>query len=282
MQDLGVGVCLKPQHFQEILSTSPPVGWFEVHSENYMGQGGPSLSYLEAICANYPLSLHGVSLSLGSDEGLNQEHLQRLKILVDRFKPALVSEHLSWSRIGDTYLNDLIALPYNEASLDIICTHIQETQDYLQRTIAIENPSSYVTFKASTIEEPDFLAQLVKRTGCKLLLDVNNIFVSGNNNHFDPQEYIDSIPTGVVQEIHLAGHSKRKVGEHYLCIDDHGSEVSEKVWDLYKLAIARFGAIPTLIEWDTDVPVFKTLLQEASRAEQILYDCQEEQHAATV
>ncbi len=279
-EQLGVGVSLKPQHFEEILSTLPAVGWFEIHSENYMGRGGPSLAYLETVRAKYPISMHGVSLSLGSDEALNRDHLKRLKALVDRIEPVFISEHLSWSRLGQTYLNDLIALPYNKQSLEIMCAHVQETQEFLGRTIMVENPSAYVAFKESTMEEPEFLIELTRKSGCKLLIDVNNIYVSGNNNHFDPKDYIAVIPEDIVGEIHLAGHCRKKLGADLFCIDDHGSKVSTEVWELFKLAVTKLGPVSTLIEWDTDVTSLQTLLLEAQLAEKVINDYKELKHAA--
>lgn len=268
--DLGAGIYFKAKHFQDILQSKPPVDWFEVHSENYMSRGGVSLKQLEAIRKNYPVSVHGVSLSLGSAEPLCQAHLQGLKKLIDWIDPILVSEHLAWSRFEGAFLNDLLPIPYTSETLQTLCDHIDQTQEILQRQILIENPSTYVIFKDSTIAEPDFLAQAIQRTGCGLLLDVNNIYVSACNHKWDAAAYLQSIPVDCVREIHLAGHAERAIGEHILRIDDHGSKVCDAVWDLYKKAIERFGRTPTMIEWDTDVPSLDTLVGEAAAANLIL------------
>lgn len=252
------------------MQSKPSIDWFEVHSENYMSKGGVSLKQLEDIRQNYPVSVHGVSLSLGSAEPLCQEHLQGLKKLIDWIEPILVSEHLAWSRFAGSYLNDLLPIPYTPETLQTLCDHIEQTQEVLRRQILIENPSTYVTFKDSTIAEPDFLAQAIQRTGCKLLLDVNNIYVSCCNHQWDAAAYLRSVPADCVSEIHLAGHAERVVGAHILRIDDHGSKVCDAVWDLYQQAIKRFGVTPTMIEWDTDVPSLDTLVGEAHSANLVL------------
>ena len=267
---LGAGIHFKPQHFQEIIETQPEVGWFEVHSENYMGRGGPSLKQLAALRARYPVSLHGVSLSLGSHGNLSQDHLSKLKKLIDWIEPVLISEHLAWSRLGATYLNDLLPLPYTAETLQILCDHIEQTQDFLQQQILIENPSTYITFKSSTREEADFLISAVQRTGCKLLLDINNVYVSAHNHGFDAQQYLAKIPRKCVGEIHLAGHCERQIGEHTLCIDDHGSRVKQEVWTLYQNYMKQHGPLPTMVEWDTDIPSLQTLVEEAQQAEQVM------------
>ncbi len=266
----GVGICLKAKHYDDILTTRPAIGWLEVHSENYLGRGGPSLVFLESIRQHYPISLHGVSLSLGSSEPLDQNLLQQLKALIGRIDPILVSEHLSWSRMSGHYMNDLLPLPYTQETLDIVCANIDQTQEFLGRKILIENPSAYIAFKDSTMEEPDFLTQIAHKTGCQLLFDVNNIYVSGNNNDFSPQDYIQQIDPKLVGEIHLAGHARRQIGEHTLLIDDHGSRVCDDVWNLYKKAIERFGPVSTLIEWDADVPTLEVLVEEAHKAQGII------------
>lgn len=265
---------MKPVHYREILETRPPIGWFEIHAENYMGAGGPPLHYLETLRLDYPLSLHGVGLSLGSADDLDRRHLTGLKELVDRFQPGLVSEHLSWCTAGGVFLNDLLPLPYTDESLDVVCAHITETQDFLGRRILIENPSAYLAFKASSIPEPEFLAEVSHRTGCGLLLDINNVFVSAENLDFDVDAYLDTllntVPPGAVGEIHLAGHHINRYGTEIIRIDNHGSEIREKVWALFDSALRRVGATPTLIEWDTDVPALATLIAEAGRAENFL------------
>ncbi|MGY2492201.1 MNIO family bufferin maturase [Cupriavidus sp. CP313] len=260
------GIGLRPPHYRQVLSETPPTGWFEVHSENYFGDGGQPLHYLAQVRASYPLSLHGVGLCLGATDRPDRAHLQRLAALIRRFEPGLVSEHLSWGRIGDRYLNDLLPLPYTEESLAIVCEHVEEVQDYLQQQLLVENITSYLRFSHSTIAEPEFIAALVARTGCGILLDVNNIYVNAVNHGTDASGYIDAIPVGAVNEIHLAGfdHSGG------MLIDTHGQRVAEPVWSLYRHALARFRPVPTLIEWDTDIPPLEVLLEEARRADQML------------
>jgi len=260
------GVGLRAPHYRQVLSDLPPLGWFEVHSENYFGDGGQPLYYLERVRAAYPLSLHGVGLCLGSTERPDRAHLQRLGALVRRFEPGLVSEHLSWGRIAGRYLNDLLPLPYTEEALGIVCEHVDEVQGYLQQQLLVENVTSYLQFTHSTIPEPEFIAALVARAGCGILLDVNNIYVNAVNHGTDAPGYIDAIPRGAVKEIHLAGH------DHVdgMLIDTHGQRVAEPVWALYRRALARFGAIPTLIEWDTDIPPLAVLLEEADKADRML------------
>ncbi|TDF61258.1 DUF692 domain-containing protein [Cupriavidus sp. L7L] len=260
------GIGLRAPHYRQVLAQTPRTGWFEVHSENYFGDGGQPLHYLAQVRAAYPLSLHGVGLCLGATDRPDRDHLRRLAALIRRFEPGLVSEHLSWGRIGDRYLNDLLPLPYTEESLAIVCAHVAEVQDYLQQPLLVENITSYLRFTHSTIAEPEFLAALVARTGCGILLDVNNIYVNAMNHGSDALSYIDAIPLGVVREIHLAGFD---VIDGML-IDTHGQRVAEPVWHLYRHALARFGPLPTLIEWDTDIPALSVLLDEARRADQML------------
>jgi len=252
-----------------VTESRPPVGWLEVHSENYFG-GGQPLAYLEAARAHYPLSLHGVGLSLGTDGALDREHLARIKALIERVEPALVSEHVSWSIAGGVYLNDLLPLPYTEEALRVICGHVVETQDFLGRQILVENPSTYLQFTHSTIPEWEFVAEIPRRTGCGLLLDVNNVYVSAGNHGFDAGRYIEAMPRDAVQEIHLAGHAVRQIGETTLRIDDHGSAVCDAVWDLYRATLRRLGPVPTLIEWDSNVPELPVLVGEAATANRIL------------
>jgi uncharacterized protein (UPF0276 family) len=259
------GIGLRAPHYREILDTQPAIGWLEVHSENYFGDGQP-LSFLERIRRHYPLSLHGVGLSLGRAGTLDTEHLRKLKRLVERIDPGLVSEHLSWGAIDSRHLNDLLPLPYTEEALDRVCAHVGETQDFLGRRILIENVSSYVRWKHDTIPEWEFVAAAAQRTGCGLLLDVNNIYVSAINHGFDPRAYLAAIPGNRVEEIHLAGFDE--AGE--CLIDTHGRHVSEPVWRLYRETIARLGPRPTLIEWDTDIPALSVLLDEAATAQHIL------------
>ncbi len=269
----SAGVGFKPVHFSDILAAPQPVGFFEVHAENYMGAGGPPHAQLGALRERYALSVHGVGLSIGSMRPLDQDHLARLGKLCDRYAPESFSEHLAWSSHGDTYLNDLLPLPYTQATLARVVEHVDEVQTALGRQMLLENPSTYVGFSQSTIAEVDFIAEVSKRTGCGLLLDINNVFVSANNHGTQPLSYLDSFPLDRVKEIHLGGHAEETddVGAPLL-IDTHGSPISEAVWRLYAHAIARTGAIATLIEWDNDVPDWQTLRAEALAARDILAD----------
>ena len=264
-----VGIGLRAPHVAEIIATPPPVGWLEVHVENYLG-GGPAPRVLDAIRRAHPLSLHGVGLSLGSAEGLDRRHLERLAGLVRRIEPALVSEHLSWSITGGAYLNHLLPLPYTEESLELVCRHVSQSQEALGRRLLIENPSSYLRFRHSPIPEPEFLGELARRTGCGLLCDVNNVFVTCHNLGQDPAAYLAALPSDAIGEIHLAGHSSNDVDGRIVLIDDHGSRVAPAVWALYEQAVRRIGPRPTLIEWDTDIPELPVLLEEAARAGRIL------------
>lgn len=253
-----------------MLDEKPAVGWFEVHAENYMGGGAP-LKYLDAIRRDYPLSLHGVGLSLGSADGLDERHIAHLQRVVERIEPGLVSEHLSWSAIAGTYLADLLPLPLTEEALAVVCRNVDTVQERLGRTILIENPSSYLRYRHSTIPEWDFIGAVAARTGCGILCDVNNIFVSACNHGFDARRYLRSLPVARIGEIHLAGHTLRKLDDgRSIRIDDHGARVSSDVWALYAEAVTLFGRVPTLIEWDTDVPPLAVLLEEAAHAEGIL------------
>jgi uncharacterized protein len=262
----AIGLGLRAPHVAEVLSTRPRIGWFEIHAENYF-TGGPAWAELDAVRRDYPVSLHGVGLSLGSADGVSDVHLARLADLARRAEPFLISEHLSWSTADGVYLNDLLPLPYTEEALAIVATNIDRAQDVLGRRILIENPSRYLRYRHSTLSEPEFLTELVRRTGCGILCDVNNIYVSAKNLGFDAARTIAALDPAAVGEIHLAGHSSCERGGRTVLIDDHGSEVSLLVWALYHLAIERFGLVPSLIEWDTDIPDFTTLLAEARRAE---------------
>lgn len=264
------GVGLRHPHVQHFLESRPRAAFLEVHSENYMSEGGPRRRALFALAEHYPLSLHGVALSLGSAEGLDAEHLQRLRRLLDDYRPALVSEHLAWSVLDGTYLNDLLPLPYSEEALAVFCRNIDQAQTALGRALLIENPSSYVAFAASTLDEPSFLAELVRRTGCGLLLDVNNVYVSARNQGFDAEAYLRRLPLEAVGELHLAGHSVRRFGDEELLIDDHGSRVPDPVWALYRQVLALAGPKPTLIEWDSNIPEPAVLLAEARKADLLL------------
>jgi len=274
------GIGLRFPHHQAVADTRPEVAWLEVHTENYMG-GGTSLRYLEAIRRDYPISLHGVGLSLGSAEGLDAGHLERVRRTVERFEPGLVSEHLSWSVVGGTYLADLLPLPMTEEALDVVRRHVEQVQAFLKQRILVENPSTYLQFRHSTIPEWEFLAKVAEHTGCGILCDVNNIYVSACNHGWDASAYIAALPPAAVGEIHLAGHAVKKLdGGRALRIDDHGSRVAPEVWALYAEALARFGPVPTLIEWDTDVPPLKVLLEEAARAAAVLEEAERDRACA--
>jgi uncharacterized protein (UPF0276 family) len=265
------GVGLKGEHWDAVLSGTPDLGFFEIHAENYMGEGGRPHHALAAIRARYPLSLHGVGLSIGADAPLDCDHLARLRALAARYEPGLFSEHLAWSTHDGAFLNDLLPVPYDEATLARVCDHIDEVQETMSRRMLLENPSTYVEFRTSTMSELDFLRAVVKRTGCGLLLDVNNVFVSARNHDRDPGDYIDAFPVEHVGEIHLAGYAAQTdAAGAPLLIDAHGSPVAHDVWALYERALARSGPTPTLIEWDNDVPAFDVLLAEAQRAETLL------------
>ena len=260
------GIGLRPPHYQAILTASPVVSFLEVHSENFFGDGGPPLKYLARFREDYPISTHGVGLSLGSTDPLDQAHLKKLKRLVDAVEPVLVSEHLAWVGVDGRFLNDLLPLPYTEEALAHVVSRVGEVQDYLRRPLLIENVSSYLEFAASTIPEWEFVRELAARAGCQILLDVNNIHVNAVNHDFDPVAYLDAIAPGSVGEIHLAGF--QNTGE--ILIDTHGAAVSDAVWRLYAHAILRFGRVPTLVEWDTDIPALPVLLAEAAKANCIL------------
>ena len=275
------GIGLRAEHYAEFTQTLPSVGFIEAHSENYFGRGGKPLHYLELARRDYPLSLHGVGLSIGSTDPLNEAHLQRLHELIVHLQPALVSEHLCWSSVGGIYANDLLPLPYTDEALRHVVGRIQRVQETLGRTILLENVSSYVEFADTTMGEAEFLAEVARRSGCGLLLDVNNIFVSANNHGFDAQRYLDAIPLGAVQEIHLAGFVAREIDGERILIDTHSAPVADAVWALYRRALRRFGAVPTLIEWDAELPPLAELLAEAHKADAwlgTLFDPASEEH----
>jgi uncharacterized protein len=275
--DAGIG--LRFPHHEHVTGTRPAIPWFEVHAENYFG-GGTVRRILETVRRDYPISLHGVGLSLGSAEGLDSTHLARLAGLVRAIEPGLVSEHLSWSIVGGDYLADLLPLPLTEEALEVVCRHVEQTQQALGRTILIENPSSYLQLAHATIPEWEFLAEVVARTGCGLLCDVNNIVVSAANQGWDALTYLAALPVHAVGEIHLAGHALRHLPNgRSLRIDDHGSRVPAEVWVLYEQALQRFGARPTLIEWDTDIPAFDVLREEAAQAQRRLEALRDTSHA---
>jgi len=257
------GVGLKPEHYQNILDTKPDIGWFEIIPENYMGGGGAVHHFLTQIRELYPLSIHGIGLSLGSAEGVDEGQLKRLKSLISRYQPDLVSEHLAWCQYRNFSLNDLLPVPYTEQALNVMARNIDQTQNYLQRQILIENPSSYFQLDYTTFSEWDFLVKLTQKSGAGILLDVNNIYVSACNHGFDAKNYIDNIPAKLVKEVHLAGHSVQKMRGGNVLIDDHGSKIITEVWDLYQYTLEHLGNRPTLIEWDV-------LLGQAKIADQIM------------
>jgi hypothetical protein len=269
----SVGVGFKPEHFEAIVDSRPRLGFFEVHAENYMGAGGAPHRRLDEIRELYPLSLHGVGLSIGSPGPLDRAHLGRLAGVAKRFEPTLVSEHLAWSTHEGAFLNDLLPLPYTNETLARVSEHIDEVQNALGRTMLLENPSTYVLFAESTWGETDFLREVARRTGCGLLLDVNNVFVSAVNHGRDPERYLADFPLEAVGEIHLAGFAEDSDDAGLpLLIDAHNSPVREAVWSLYATALRRLGATPTLIEWDNDVPAWPTLFSEARRAERAIVE----------
>ena len=277
------GVGLKAEHYKTIIETTPSIGFFEVHAENYMGAGGPPHRYLTEIRKHYPLSLHGVGLSIGADRELDRDHLRRLKQLLDRYQPGLFSEHLAWSTHDTAFFNDLLPIPYTVETLARIVEHIDDVQETLGRQMLLENPSTYLAFAESTYSEIDFIAELVRRTGCGLLLDVNNVYVASINQQWDPMLYIDAYPLAHVQEIHLAGYTREADDKgRPLLIDTHDRPVDEVVWGLYARALGRLGPIPTLIEWDAKLPAWSELKAEADRAEAIMFAAERKdlRHAA--
>ena len=269
---LRAGIGLRAPHHARVIAERPAIAWLEVHAENFFVDGGPQLALLEAVRSHYPLSLHGVGLSLGSADALDAQHLSQWRRLIDRCDPGLVSEHLAWGAIGGRHLNDLLPLPYTDESLQHVIGRVREVQQRLERRIAIENLSSYLRFDESTLDEAEFLAALVAETGCALLLDVNNLYVNACNHGDDPRQYLRRLPAHAIAEIHLAGHSIETQGGQTLRVDTHGSHVCSEVWALYGEALALTGPVPTLIEWDTDIPALEVLLQEAARADGLLRD----------
>lgn len=266
----SVGIGLRSIHHKFVLENKPAVSWFEVHSENFFSKGGASLNFIKKIRQNYPLSLHGVGLSLGSAVKVSKKHLQSLKNLISITDPFLVSDHISWSSTNDKVLNDLLPIPYTKESLKVLCDNISQTQDFLKREILVENPSTYLSFINSQIPEDEFINQVSKVSGCKILLDINNIYISSQNNNFDAKEYLKNINSQIVGEMHLAGHSIRKFGSEKILVDTHNNFVCNPVWDLYKIATKKFKNSPTLIEWDQDIPEFKVLMSEAKKADNII------------
>lgn len=265
------GLGLKTQHFLTILTERPDIGFFEIHAENYLVPGGPFHHYLQQICRHYPLSIHGVGMSIGGQQALNKYHLAQVAKLVERYQPASFSEHLAWSTHNDSFFNDLLPLPYTTDTLHRVCDHIDQVQAALKRPILLENPATYIEFVASTWSETAFLAEILQRTGCGLLLDVNNLYISSVNHHQDAMTMLLELPADKVGEIHLAGHteSQDSLGAPLL-IDSHNRQVSRQVWALYEAALRRTGPLATLIEWDSDIPAFSTLMEEVQRADNYL------------
>ena len=270
-RDDPVGIGLRYPYYQEILDRPPAVGWMEVHPENYFG-GGVHRHFLTKIRERYPLSLHAVGLSLGSTAPVSDDHLKKFKELIDLTQPFIVSDHASWSASGNAHLNDLLPLPYTSETLDALCRNIERTQDFFGREILVENPSTYVAFKNNTMTEYEFMNEAARRTGCGLLLDINNIYVQSRNHGFDAYDYIDGIDAARVGELHLAGHTERPAGDGVIVVDTHNRPVRDTVWDLYVHAVKRFGRVPTLIEWDQDFPSLETLVGEAAKARMILFE----------
>jgi uncharacterized protein (UPF0276 family) len=266
---LLAGIGLRAQHHQAVLDHRPHVGWFEAHSENYFAAGGAQTWFLERIREHYPLSFHGVGLSLGSVDPLSVSHLANLKRIVARFEPALVSEHLAWGSLDGRCFNDLLPMPYTEEALRHLVARVAHVQEYLGRRILIENVSSYLEFRCSAMPEWEFLAALAERSGCGILLDVNNIYVAARNHAFDPDTYLSRMPPAAVAEIHLAGHSRNQYQGREILIDTHGAPVCDAVWELYARALARFPTATVLIEWDTDIPALDVLVAEAHRADRV-------------
>ncbi|MHC8370636.1 MNIO family bufferin maturase [Pseudomonas sp. MDT1-85] len=266
------GLGLKTEHFREVLGAQPDIGFFEVHAENYMVAGGPFHHFLGLIREQYPLSIHGVGLSIGAEGPLDLQHLQRLAALIERYQPQSFSEHLAWSSHGPVFLNDLLPLAYDAPTLSRVCEHIDQVQSTLKRPMLLENPATYLAFQRSTLDEADFISEVIRRTGCGLLLDVNNVYVSCINHQRNPLAYIDALPLRAVGEIHLAGFAEDtdSLGDRLL-IDDHGAPIDNAVWSLYGRVLERVGPIATLIERDNQLPAFSVLHAEARQADELLH-----------
>lgn len=269
MKAAVAGIGLRAPHVAEIERTRPAAGFLEIHAENYLTPS-PALAAIERLRTDYDFSIHAVGLSLGSAEGLDATHLARVTELVRRLQPELVSDHLAWSISGGHYYNDLLPLPFTEEALDVVVANVQRLQDALGRPVAVENPSGYLSFVQSTLTEPEFLAALVRRSGCRLLLDANNLHVTAHNLGLDAKDWLDTLPIDAIAEFHLAGHAVNDADGETVLIDDHGSTVRDDVWTLFARCVSRFGARPTLIEWDADIPALSVLLGEADRAAQVL------------
>jgi len=265
------GVSFKPRYYEEASAGEHALGWFEIHAENYMIDGGPVRNQLQQLRRNYPISCHGVGLSIGSEQALDRSHLSRLKTLLDWLEPAVFSEHLAWSSHGVNFFNDLLPLPYTRATLEQVVNHVDEVQNTLQRPMLLENPSTYLDFSTHEMSEAEFISEIIRRSGCGLLLDINNVYVSATNQGFSANGFLDALPVEAIGQIHLAGHSAdQDEAGNCLLIDSHNQPVAQPVWELYDAAIEKFGATPTLIEWDDHLPEFTRLRAEASAAEQRL------------
>lgn len=270
IEKAAVGIGLRSPHYQSVLETRPDVAFLEVHSENYFNAHSKNFHYLEQIAPHYPMSFHGIGLSLGSNEPISKQHLKKLKTLIERFQPALVSDHLSWCSLQGNFFNDLLPIPYTQEALNCFVTNVNQVQDFLQRQILVENPSSYLEYKNAEFSEPEFINQLSQRTGCGLILDLNNIYVSAINHQFSVEKYLQTIDHNAVQEIHLAGFTDTQIDNNRLLIDTHSTLVSQPVWNIYQKYIAETQTeAVTLIEWDADIPELDVLLSEATKATMI-------------
>jgi uncharacterized protein (UPF0276 family) len=265
----SAGIGLRAQHHADVIEQLPRVGWFEAHAENYFAEGGGRPAWLERVREHYPVSLHGVGLSLGSADPLDSRHLEALKRAVRRFEPALVSEHLSWSSVGGRFANDLLPLPYTEEAVRHVAARIGAVQDFIGRQILIENVSSYFEYCDSRMPEWEFVAAVAVAAGCGVLLDLNNVYVAARNHGFDPGRFLNGIPRGLVQEFHLAGHATVPFADRELLVDTHDAPVCAAVWDLYRSALLRFGTVPVLIEWDSGIPPLPVLAAEAHKADAV-------------
>ena len=273
------GVSFKPKYYEEASAGEHALGWFEIHAENYMIDGGPVRNQLQQLRRDYPISCHGVGLSIGSEQSLDRSHLSRLKTLLDWLEPAVFSEHLAWSSHGVNFFNDLLPLPYTRATLEQVVNHIDEVQNTLQRPMLLENPSTYLDFSTHEMGEAEFISEIIRRSGCGLLLDINNVYVSATNQGFSANGFLDALPVEAIGQIHLAGHSAdQDEAGNCLLIDSHNQPVAQPVWELYDVAIEKFGATPTLIEWDDDLPEFTRLQAEARAAEQRLRVARDKEH----
>lgn len=266
----GAGIGLRGPHYKDVLDQMPAVAFLEVHSENYFGHGGAPHRYLESIRADYPLSFHGVGLSLGSTDALNSTHLERLRSLIDYYQPSLVSEHLSWSSVGGRFLNDLLPLPYTEEAAAHIAERIMRVQDFLGRQLLVENVSCYLEFEHSALSEWEFVNTVAQAADCGILLDINNVYVNACNHGFAAGDFLNGVCAHRVAELHLAGHTRNDFDGGSILIDTHNARVCDAVWDLYRDAVSRLGPLPTLIEWDSDLPELAVLLEEAARAASVM------------